>query len=626
MTLVYRKRAWLMGLLLVLFVGGVCCAAANRPRPKRKPLIIPEVAAKDRICFAPYTVQNKVLKMTAQLYPLKDGESRDVKLCIRKQGKWVTVARTKVRENDYDNYKHDKSWCAHLRVENWDHSRDWSYRVVALDGVATYEGRIRKDPVDKEEIVVAGFTGNSNGDRRDKPDLIANIKAQNPDLLFFSGDQSYDHKDHLYAWLLFGRQYGEIIKDRPTVCIPDDHDIGQGNMWGQGGRKSYTPAGHDGGYFYSPDYVKEVEFAQTSYLPDPYDPTPVLQGIGVYYTNLKIGKVDFAILEDRKFKTGPKGVVPQQGPRPDHVNDPSYDPKTVDVAGAELLGQRQLTFLKDWGQQWQGVNMKSVLSQTIFCGGAHIHSGRRLFADLDSNGWPQTGRNRAVDAMRRAFAFHLAGDQHLPTVIHHGIDDFRDSGFSFSVPSIVNYYPRKWWPLEKPFARVEGPLEHTGDYFDGFRNHVTMHAYANLEKYPAPKDNLKVSASGHGLVRFNTKTRKITLECWPRQQDVTQADAEQYIGWPVVIDQLDNYGRQAKAWLPTLQISGMTDPVVQVINDATDEIEYTLRIKGNEFDPKVFAKGQYTIKVGEPGTARLKVLTRIKAAKKQGSKVLKIKL
>ncbi len=34
-----------------------------------------------------------------------------------------------------------------------------------------------------------------------------------------------------------------------------------------------------------------VQRVQTSHLPDPFDPTPVLQGIGVYYTDLQWGGV-----------------------------------------------------------------------------------------------------------------------------------------------------------------------------------------------------------------------------------------------------------------------------------------------------------------------------------------------
>ncbi len=49
--------------------------------------------------------------------------------------------------------------------------------------------------------------------------------------------------------------------------------------------------------------------------------------IGVYFTRLTVGGVDFAIQEDRKFKSGPAGKIPKMGPRPDHINDPKYDPK-----------------------------------------------------------------------------------------------------------------------------------------------------------------------------------------------------------------------------------------------------------------------------------------------------------
>ena len=100
-----------------------------------------------------------------------------------------------------------------------------------------------------------------------------------------------------------------------VITIPDDHDIGQGNLWGEYGKKASSSAGNDGGYFYHPEYIQMVERAQTGHLPDPTS-YPIHQNIGVYYTNLVLGGVDFAILEDRKFKSGPKGKIPQMGPAP----------------------------------------------------------------------------------------------------------------------------------------------------------------------------------------------------------------------------------------------------------------------------------------------------------------------
>ena len=52
----------------------------------------------------------------------------------------------------------------------------------------------------------------------------------------------------------------------------------------------------------------------------------------------------------------------------------------------------------------------------------------------------------------------------------------------------------------------------------------------------------------------------------------------------------------------------MKNPVVQVINESNNEIIYTLRINGTSFRPKVFKKGKYTIKIGEPGTNKMKTL------------------
>ncbi len=579
-------------------------------------LAIPEVTRDKVICFALYTVHNKTLKLTAQFYPLKEGESRKARLEIKRDGEWIKVGDTNIIE---------RGWTAPFRVNNWNDTLQIPYRVRHGKN-AQYEGIIQKNPTHKDEFIMAGFTGNSinpnHGGDIPKKDLVDNIKKINPDLLFFSGDQVYDHRRHYAAWLKFGRDFGEIIRNRPTVTIPDDHDVGQPNLWGHNGKKSTLPGASDGGYTMPVEYVKEVERAQTSHLPDPYDPTPIGRGIGTYYTHLNWGRISFAIIEDRKFKTGPAGMIPKQGPRPDHIRNPEYDPKSVDVPQARLLGQRQLKFLDAWGQDWTNTDMKVALSQTIFCGGAHIHGkiGGRLHADLDSNGWPQTGRNKAISALRKAYAFHFAGDQHLGTVFHHGVDEWRDSIHSFCVPSIANLYLRWWKPLEPGKNRGPGVDPILGDHLDGFNNKVTAIAVAN----PSPQkggDRLTTRAAGFGITRINKKTRDVTFICWPRNIDVTSKDAKPYPGWPYTFNQLDNYGRKAVAYLPSLQIN-KSNQVVQVINEKTGEIIYTLRIKGTEFRPKVFANGTYTINVGE-GDAR-KSLKGIESQKE--AKTLKVNL
>jgi hypothetical protein len=272
-----------------------------------------------------------------------------------------------------------------------------------------------------------------------------------------------------------------------------------------------------------------------------------------------------------------------------------------------------LEFLRHWAADWRGAEMKAVLSQTIFCGAAHLHGSHnnRILADLDSNGWPQTGRNKALAEIRKAFAVHIAGDQHLGTLIHQGIDDWDDAMYSFCVPSIANLYLRWWAPLEPGKNRQPGMPEYTGQFRDGFGNKITVWAVANPSAEPN-QDKLTTRAAGFGVIRFHKKDRTITFECWPRNVDVTDPHAKQYPGWPRTIKQTDNYGRKAAAYLPTLKVSGMEDPVVQVIDEADGQIVYTLRIKGHEFRPKVFHNGSYTVKVGQQGT-RMREIKGVKA-------------
>lgn len=615
-----QRFAWLLGITVAaaLLSSRVCGPGsaegaaqdpAGAPQKAAKPkgkakvagkgkpdlLAIPKVPRDQVICFALYTVHNHVLKLTAQLYPLEESEPQTVRLEVQRGGQWQEIARTQIV---------NPGWTAPFRVENWDMSQEVPYRVRHGQS-AIYEGIIRRNPVDKDTLVVAAFTGNSiypgHGGDIPRNDIVENLKRIQPDLLFFSGDQVYDHNRHYAYWLKFGRDFGEVIRNTPTITIPDDHDVGQPNLWGAGGKASHRPAGNDGGYVKPVEYVREVERAQTSHLPDPFDPTPVERGIGVYYTALTWGGISFAILEDRKFKSGPVGLVPQMGPRPDHITDPHYDPKALDVPGAQLLGERQLRFLRHWAADWRDAEMKAVLSQTIFCGAAHLHGtpDNRVLVDLDCNGWPQTGRNQALAEIRKAFAIHIAGDQHLGSVIHHGIDDWDDACWSFCVPSIANLYLRWWAPLVPGKNRQPGAPEYTGQFTDGLGNKITMHAVANPSMEPND-DKLTTRAAGFGVVRFNKKDRTITLECWPRNCDINDQATRQYAGWPITISQLDNYGRKPAGYLPTLVVAGMQNPVVQVIDQSDGQIVYTLRIRGQRFRPMVFRHGKYTVRVGEP--------------------------
>ena len=250
----------------------------------------------------------------------------------------------------------------------------------------------------------------------------------------------------------------------------------------------------------------------------------------------------------------------------------------------------------------------------------------QLDQDLDSNSWPQSGRARALAELRRGFIFHIAGDQHLGSVIHHGIDDWEDAAWSFCVPSIANFYTRIWNPSHKPLDYRTGMPPFTGRYFDGFGNRLTVVAVANPNQNPSPGQfphpvSLHRKAPGYGIVRFNKSKRQITVECWPRYADPTDPAARQYSGWPVVIDQFDNYARAAAAYLPTIEISGARDPVLQVIDESSGEIIYAVRIRGTTFRPKVFKSGRYTLKVSDSETERLRTFEDVEATLKNDERL-----
>lgn len=573
-----------------------------------------------------------VLKMTAQMPPLGADDSQTVRLQLREDDQWKTI-----QEQPIDPVART----ARFRIQKWDATRGVSYRLAYTvrdkSGQQTFHhfaGTVRRDPVDRD-VKVAGFTGNTDSGFPNR-EVERNVTIHDPDVLFFSGDQIYERVggygiirapvdravlNYLRKWYLLGWAFRDLMRDRVTICLPDDHDVYQGNIWGNGGNSVPSIREHQqGGYAQHRDFVNAVHRTQTSHHPDLFDSTPVKQNISVFYGDMVYGRVSFAIIADRMFKSGPTKVATWPG-RPDHLNDPSYDVRRLDKPGVKLLGDRQLKFLNHWAADWRSADVKCVLSQTIFCNLAnyHGHDKEFIYADLDSNGWPQTGRRRALDAMRKGFAFHYAGDQHLPSIVHHGLDEFSDAGFSFCVPSIAAGYPRSWRPDDEGRAvenRPDDGLPNTGNYWDGFRNKMTVHAIGNPEPMnrPGRLRTLHDKASGFGLVTFHKEKGEITIDCYRLLIDAANPQSgDQFAGWPKTIRVKDNYGRKAAAWLPTLEVTGLTNPVVQVVQEDSGDVVYTIRIRGNKFQPHVFAPGKYQVKVGDPDSNVQHILTGVAA-------------
>ena len=170
--------------------------------------------------------------------------------------------------------------------------------------------------------------------------------------------------------------------------------------------------------------------------------------------------------------------------------------------------------------------------------------GDALVQDHDSDGWPQTPRNAALRLMRRAKALHIAGDQHLGSTIQYGIDEFRDGPFAICVPSVSNYFPRRWYPPNPGGNHQPGQPRYTGDYLDGFGNKVTVLAVSNPHTSADEPRDINSRAPGYGIITFDRQSLQITLANWPRSVDPSSAGAKPYPGWPITIHRDDNGGRR----------------------------------------------------------------------------------
>ncbi len=592
------------------------------------------------INFAQYTLHKNKLKLTAQLSPIENIIGHKVELQFKRNNSWNTLqTKTITSEGRAINFS----------IENWNSKSDIPYKIVVTlplkKGVETFEfiGTIATEPIKEESIKAAVFSCNAHYGFPDA-DVYESVSKLQPDIIMFLGDQFYEGTggfgaqytgdydkrclDYLRKWYMFGWSYREIFRHKPCAIIPDDHDMYHGNIWGESGKKADNSKGFgafsqdSGGYKMSADWVNMVQFTQTSHLPDPYDNTPVKQNISVYYTKWNYAGISFAILEDRKFKSSPLHVLPKEAQvKNGWIMSDDFDIKNYKNLEAELLGKRQEEFLENWVEDWSDdTEMKAVLSQTNFATvatlpkgsktGAVIPSlkipekgeyikGDRATVDMDSNGWPSKKRDKAVEIIRKGFAFHIAGDQHLASFIQYGLDEHADSGFAFAGPAINNLWPRRFWPnVDSTNHTIENPV-YKGNHFDGFGNKMSVLAVANPQNINKEPKVLHNRAVGFGLVTFNKKERTIKTECWPRFVDPTEKNS-QYPGWPITIAQKDNYARKAKAYLPEIKFKNINKPVVKIINEELNELVYSLNINENTFKPKVFDDvATYTIKVGD---------------------------
>tara|TARA_Y100001934_G_scaffold255823_1_gene323249 strand:- start:2285 stop:3868 length:1584 start_codon:yes stop_codon:yes gene_type:complete len=457
-----------------------------------------------------------------------------------------------LRDNAGENWKHTRtepvrrlSATALFTLEPWPRHATKLFKVTCGD--SSWEGTFRAEPKAGSILKLAGLSCHKDIGWPWK-EAIAELIAHNPDLVLFTGDQIYENdygskmframtkaevpkgmKNYLTKWRKFGEAFRELMRDRPTIMITDDHDVFANDLWGRGGVRMNGDR-TTGGYPTHPDWVNAAEFTQTGNLPDPVNPGPHGDGVLAYYTALEYGGVHFAILEDRKFKSAPSEVIKKLIAPPgfkwpkkrktdfeiEVVLDPGYDCTKLDRPDLNLLGKEQEAFLTRWSNDLKkSGNLGAVVTSSPW---AHVAMYSPTSADTDSNAWPQSGRNRALKAIGDAPVVMLHGDVHLGTLGRHGVKEFNDGPVAYSLPSFSSRASRKWNPLEPGKNREPGAPENTGEFHDRFGNKVTMYGAGN-------------GLNGYGIIVFDTRNRETELQFHPMNEQ-RRPIKRKVSGWP----------------------------------------------------------------------------------------------
>lgn len=604
------------------------------------------------ICFAQYTQHQGVLKLTAQMMPIALPGSAFLE--IKENNDWKKVARADI---DYPSYT------ARFRLTDWGYRKPIPYRVgfdLELRDNSSeryyWEGVIAEEPIEKNDLKALVCSCNFDDGFPDQ-EVVDYASMHNPDVVMFLGDQFYEinggfgiqmaplekaYLDYLRKWYQFGWSYRELFRNRPTISLPDDHDVFQSNLFGAGGMPFSKKVPHgsprdNGGFMMHPEWVNMVMTTQTSHMPDPYDPEPIKQGIHVFYTDWKYAGISFGIIEDRKFKSGPAAILPEEAKVIDaFVMNKNYNVSQHNYPEADLIGERQLEFLNHWIEDWSHrTEFKVLLSaapfhalQTLPKGPESNGLNRQLeipkpgeyvkgdvpVADMDSGGWPQSKRNEMLQLIRKSFAIHLAGDQHLPSITQYGVEDWKDAIVSFAVPALANVWPRRWWPpISQNHKPLHGEPDYTGNFLDAFGNKMHVMAVANPHQTGLKPESLYNRSSGYGIVTFNKEKREVLLECWPRYVNPRAEPDKQFRGWPMTVKQLDNLNPPNPHYLPTLALQGTNHPVIRVINENSGKLEHILRIRGNSYQPRVQGPGTYTVEVHDTDRKLSKIIKGLKA-------------
>lgn len=520
-----------------------------------------------------YTTQDDSLFITFQLQPFSIQSSDQFVFSITDRKEEIT---------EYSNYQYDTlTYQIRYRISIKDIGKNCTYglryrgkQVLHSD---FYNGKIKQARKRKNKLKIMALNCNGFPFMHEGPfdythlwypyeQIQKGFNLHQPELLVFLGDQFYESRpsmpitkepfcylDYLYKWNLYCLQFRDLTANTPTIILTDDHDVFQGNLWGKGGipakdssttrLQSYYENNYDtwqqdnGGYFMPSQFLKMAITSQTSHLPHPYKKDTLLPLN--YYTSLTYGKFDFALMEDKKFKSAPSEIN-----HPVFNGKPLSDSLTIeqlDSSAFQLLGNDQLQFLNEFLSR-KNKTLKIILTQSAYAAlttidssshplhdlPANIHGHHKLNRDMDANGWPRNGRNKAMNVIGNHPVLVLAGDQHMGSVVQL-YDSANNATTFFTVPAIANTWPRTWMPMDTTSSNY--PL---GEYTDGFGNKMNVIAVANpiVQEY-VPND-INSKSPGFGIIELNYFWKTAKLHAYPLYFDQLE-EKQEYHYWPIKI-------------------------------------------------------------------------------------------
>lgn len=600
------------------------------------------------VAFTLYTISRKVLRLSAQIIPGSLSLESRVLLEVQGDEGWTVAS-----EGDINA----ETWQAFFRVSGWPGDRDVPFRIrvdktPGQDEFHVYSGVIRKEPRDKEKIRLAVLSQNQE-QNFPHASVVSALKAFDPDILFFAGNQVYGRplqfwrekltaeqarREYFRQWLLFGWAFSDLLKEHPTILIPEARDFFQLKLWGEGGKLSPVENGADliglqdrGGFLLPEEFVRLVLLTQTSHLPaDEENNSP--DRLHFYgFSEMNYAGLSLAVVNDRINRSAPGPLFPEARIRNGWPLNPSFDPKkTAGLKEARLLSPTQLDLLRHWVVDWSGGTwMKVLLTSGAFVSLLTLPEGQAAeevlwqlaplkpgeipssdvpAADFNTCGWPQPARDEIISLCRKGLVVHLCGSGGPPAVIKYGLNSHGDAGAAVITPPLQAYQAIRWAPFPKVKTGQKREVSLVGGAEDAFGNKFRILTVTN----PVGDDKISglKSISGFGLVTFERNSRQIVFESYRLNGE---SRAELMPGWPVVIRQNENEGRKPTGYLPLLKLKGMENPVVQVVEEKTGETVYCFRISGTEFRPPVFRPGIYSIRCGEPGTKKWKEFRSLRA-------------